>query len=61
LPLPYNIKNPSLSVRVTAIIINFQPVTDIFYWLAIQNLYPVHEVDAELSDEDNIEQKDVSS
>jgi hypothetical protein len=28
--------------------------TDIFCWLAIQDLYPHHEVDAELSDEDYI-------
>jgi hypothetical protein len=39
---------------MTIILIVLQPVTDISCWLEIQDLYPDHEVDAELSDEDNI-------
>jgi hypothetical protein len=41
---------------MTIILIVLQPVTDISCWLEIQDLYPDHEVDAELSDEDNIGQ-----
>jgi hypothetical protein len=33
-------------------------ITDIFCWLAFQDLYPDREVDAELSDEDDIGQKE---
>jgi hypothetical protein len=58
LPLPYSSENPHPSVRVIVILIILQPVTDIFCWLAIQDLYPNREVDAELSNEDNIGQKE---
>jgi hypothetical protein len=58
LPLPYNNKTPPPSVRMTAILIIFRTVTDIFCWLVMQDLYPDREVDAELSDEDNIGQKE---
>jgi hypothetical protein len=57
LPLPYSSENPPTLVRVIVILIILQPVTNIFCWLAIQDLYPNREVDAELSDEDNIRQK----
>jgi hypothetical protein len=33
-------------------------ITDIFCWLAFQDLYPDQEVDAELSNEDDIRQKE---
>jgi hypothetical protein len=58
--LPY-ISKPPPSVRVIIIPIIFQHVTDIFCWLAIQDLYPDREVDAELSDEDNIRRKEPTS
>jgi hypothetical protein len=54
LPLPYSNENPPPSVRTTVILIVLQPVTDISYWLVIQDLYPNREVDVELSGEDNI-------
>jgi hypothetical protein len=36
-------------------------ISDIFCWLAFQDLYPDREVDAELSDEDDIGQKEPAS
>jgi hypothetical protein len=54
LPLPYSNENLPPSVRMTVILIVLQPVTDISYWLVIQDLYPNREVDVELSGEDNI-------
>jgi hypothetical protein len=39
---------------MTVILIVFEPVTDISYWLVIQDLSPDREVDVELSGEDNI-------
>jgi hypothetical protein len=58
LPLPYSSENPPPSVRVIVILIILQSVTDIFCWLVIQDLYPDRVVDVELSDEDNIGQKE---
>jgi hypothetical protein len=54
LPLPFSSKNPPHLVRVSVILIILQPITDISYWLVFQDLYPDCEVDAELSDEDDI-------
>jgi hypothetical protein len=39
-------------------LISLPTITDIFYWIAFQDLYPDQEVDAELSDEDDIGQKE---
>jgi hypothetical protein len=39
---------------MTVILIVFEHVTDISYWLVIQDLSPDREVDVELSGEDNI-------
>jgi hypothetical protein len=58
LPLPYSSENPPPLIGATIILIILQPVIDIFCWLVIQDLYPDREVDAELSNEDNIGQKD---
>jgi hypothetical protein len=58
LPLSFSSENPLPSVRVTIILIILQPITDIPYWLVFQDLYPDYEVDAELSDGDNIGQKE---
>jgi hypothetical protein len=60
LPLPCSSENPPLSIRVIVILIIFQPITDIFYWIAIQDLYLDREVDAELSDEDNLGRKELA-
>jgi hypothetical protein len=58
LPLPYSRKNPPPSVRTTVILIILQPAISISLWLVIQDLYPAHKIDVELSDEDNIGQKE---
>jgi hypothetical protein len=39
-------------------LISLPTITDIFYWIAFQDLYPDQVVDAELSDEDDIGQKE---
>jgi hypothetical protein len=58
LPLPYSSKNHPPLVRVIVMLIIFQPVTDMFSWLAIQDPSPNHKVDAQLSYEGNIGQKE---
>jgi hypothetical protein len=58
LSLPYNSENPPPSVRVTVILIILQPIANISCWLVFQDLYPDHEVDVELFDEDDIGQRE---
>jgi hypothetical protein len=50
---PTIVKNLPLSVRTTDILGILRHAINMSCWLVIHDLYPDHEVDAELSDEDN--------
>jgi hypothetical protein len=52
--LPYNNDNPSPSVRIPILLLNFFLAINTFLWFVTQDLYPDREIDVALSDEDNV-------